>query len=394
MLLSLPMFGQRAFTLFTDCDCDFNYLSQQIPYVAHTQVPTGADVRLLVADGGTGGGGRRYDLTFTGLKAFQGITKEVSFQTEANSSDDRIRNQLVEAVKRGILPYLLETDLADDIQYSVAVSEEVSTDLVVANDWDSWVLGVYAEGEYESESAQSELYMEFGLEADRITEANRIRIDARTDYLEREIEQDSSSFFRIRRNWLASGSMVWSLSPHWSLGGFGGYSHSTFDNIDNSYFVSPAIEFNIYPYSEVLRREISAAYRIGYRYNDYLETTVFEKDDEGLYYTSLYMQARFRQPWGNINASLEGSAFLQDLSKNRLELDSYVDLNLYRGLALRLSVETALIRDQINLAAGDASVEDVLLRQRQIATNFRAEIGIGVSYTFGYLTNNIINYRL
>jgi hypothetical protein len=95
-----------------------------------------------------------------------------------------------------------------------------------------------------------------------------------------------------------------------------------------------------------------------------------------------------------VNASLTASAFLHDMNQNRTRGDGWIELNLYRGLALRLSGQLSLIRNQINLPAEDSSLEDILLRQRQIATDFRAEAGIGISYTFGYLTNNIINYRL
>jgi hypothetical protein len=396
MVASLTLSAQQAFTLFTDCDnCDFTYMMQEIPYVAHVRVPVGADVRLLVTSGGTGGGGRRYDLSFVGLAGgFEEQTEEVSFQIEANSSDDAIRTRFVRAVKRGLLPYLLKTELAEEINYSVAVPDNSTTEATTQNTWDNWIFGVYAEGDYEDETAQKAIRGEMGLEADRVTEATRIRIDASLDYREREIDRDTAIFIRIRRDWYGAASMVWSLGPHWSAGGFAGYEYSTFENLDNSYFINPAIEYNIYPYDEVLRREISIAYRIGYRQNNYLETTIFDETSEGLYYTSLNAQARFRQPWGTINASVDASAFLRDLKQNRTQGRAWVELNLYRGLALRFSGRLSLIRNQINLPAESSSIEDILLRQRQIATDFRADASVGVSYTFGYLTNNIINYRL
>ncbi|MGB3801570.1 MAG: hypothetical protein WA952_17260, partial [Lewinella sp.] len=204
----------------------------------------------------------------------------------------------------------------------------------------------------------------------------------------------NETFLRIRRRRYIDGSVVFSLSPHWSLGGFAGYEHSTYENLTHSMRLSPALEFNVFPYSQVLRREITFAYRLGYRYNEYLEETIFEELAEHLYNTSLYVQARFRQPWGNINASFDASAYLHDFSKNRLVLDSYVDLILFGGLAVRLSLDLQLIRDQLNLPAGETSVEDLLLRQRQIATDFRLGAGIGFRYTFGAISNSVINYRL
>jgi len=52
------------------------------------------------------------------------------------------------------------------------------------------------------------------------------------------------------------------------------------------------------------------------------------------------------------------------------------------------------VRHQINLPAGSASLEDVLLQQKQIATDFETGFRVGVSYTFGSAFNNIINTRL
>ena len=71
-----------------------------------------------------------------------------------------------------------------------------------------------------------------------------------------------------------------------------------------------------------------------------------------------------------------------------------VAVRIFKGLAVRFSANVQLIRDQINLPVGDASLEDVLLRQRQIATDFTAGTSVGLSYTFGSAYNNIVNTRL
>ena len=397
-LWAAPAFAQSGLTLFTDCDnCDRNYLIQNLPFLEHVSVRTGADVRLLVTDGGTGGGGRRYELTFTGLEDLSGITNEYVFELPPNSTDDLVRQRLLGSIKRGILPYLIASGYADRIDYTITDvvidSTDTATDASVP--WDRWVFELYAEGGMESESAQKAAEIEGGFEANRTTEALRIRSEGEWSYAERKITRDDDEpFLRIRRRRYLEGSVVFSLSPHWSAGGFLGYEHSTFENLNGSYRVSPALEFNVFPYAEVLRREITFAYRLGYRYNRYLEETIYEETAESLYSTSLYAQARFRQPWGNINASFDASAYLHDLSKNRFVLDSYVDLVIAGGLAVRFSMDVQLIRDQLNLPAGETSVEDLLLRQRQIATDFRFGVGLGVRYVFGAISNNVINYRL
>ena len=71
-----------------------------------------------------------------------------------------------------------------------------------------------------------------------------------------------------------------------------------------------------------------------------------------------------------------------------------LDFRIFEGLALRLSGNINLIREQYNLAAGSTSIEELLLQQRQIATDYETRFSIGLSYTFGSIYNSIINTRL
>ena len=73
---------------------------------------------------------------------------------------------------------------------------------------------------------------------------------------------------------------------------------------------------------------------------------------------------------------------------------NFINLRIIQGLALRVTGRFQLIRDQINLPKGEVSIEDLLLRQRQIATDFKNTISLGLSYTFGSIFNNIVNTRL
>lgn len=206
--------------------------------------------------------------------------------------------------------------------------------------------------------------------------------------------RDGDEFISKRERYFGYGSIVRSLSDHWSTGLFSGVRHDTYSNLNVALSVNPAIEYNIFPYKEVLRREIVFAYKIGYVYNNYIDTTIFAVDEEGFLNHSLDIQARFRQPWGNLYSRLRASTFLNDFSKNRVQFNGSLSVRVVKGLAVRFSGALELIRDQINLPAGTASLEDVLLQQKQIATDFETSFRVGVSYTFGSAFNNIINTRL
>ena len=98
--------------------------------------------------------------------------------------------------------------------------------------------------------------------------------------------------------------------------------------------------------------------------------------------------------WGNISSNLNAVQFFNDGTKKRFSWRSDLDIRVFEGLAVRLSGNVNLIREQYSLAAGSTSVEDLLLQQRQIATDYRTNFSIGLSYTFGSIYNSIINTRL
>ena len=101
-----------------------------------------------------------------------------------------------------------------------------------------------------------------------------------------------------------------------------------------------------------------------------------------------------RQAWGTIDARLEGSHFFHDFSKNRLEFYSFLSLRVFKGLFVRLGGEANLINDQLFLPQGDASLEEILLQRRALATDFRLEFRFGVAYTFGSIYYSVVNTRL
>ena len=51
------------------------------------------------------------------------------------------------------------------------------------------------------------------------------------------------------------------------------------------------------------------------------------------------------------------------------------------------------LRDQIFLAAGGLTQEEILLRRRQQETAFEASLSVGITITFGSIYNNVVNSR-
>jgi len=387
--------NKEPIKLYIDCNCEKSYLRQEINYVSHVRDQAQANVRLFIYDIANGSGGRTYKLEFEGTDDYQDIFGNQSYDTNANMTADEVRKGLLKKVKTGLLKYVLESDMAENITYTIdnAGMGDIQ-DIDFKDPWNNWIFEIYGEADLNKESSRKNFAYEIGFESDRVTEKWRVRTDLQLNQANSEFVQDDETFTSERFRYAADGSIVRSMSDHWSAGIFTGLRHDTFTNLDFRYYFSPAVEYNIFPYNEVLRREIVFAYRIGYFHNDYIETTVFGKLDEGIFNHSIDVQVRYRQPWGNIYTRLRGSTFLSDFEKNRVQLFGRFSVRIIKGLSVQFSGNFEIIRDQINLPSGNASIEDVLLQQKQIATDFELGFGVGLRYTFGSAFNNVINTRL
>jgi hypothetical protein len=52
-----------------------------------------------------------------------------------------------------------------------------------------------------------------------------------------------------------------------------------------------------------------------------------------------------------------------------------------------------LLRDQLYLPKGGATEEEILLQRKALSTNYSYFAGIGLTYTFGSIFNNVVNPR-
>ena len=302
---------------------------------------------------------------------------------------------MLRRIEIGLLLYLLKTDLAEGISVKINAPTGKRTSPSQLNDpWNYWVFRAYGDFDVNQQSVQSRSFWQLGFRADRVTEELRVRTNGEISKRRNKFIVDEQEIFSRRDLNYFNGSLVKSISNHWSMGVFSGVSHNTYDNRDFSTYFMPAVEFSFFPYTEVIRKEVTAAYRIGYVFNDYLEQTIYLKDQEHLFRQTLALTARFNQDWGRIWSTLEASSFMHDFSKRSLEMDGNVSFRVFRGLSVRVSAEFELINDQLSLPRRDATVEEILLRQRQLATNFDLGLGVGISYTFGSMFNNVVNTRL
>jgi hypothetical protein len=249
------------------------------------------------------------------------------------------------------------------------------------------------ETQMERESSSSSTELDLDLRADRVTEQWKTRFRLGEDYNDESFDIEGERVTSVRRDFGGSLLQVRSLGAHWSAGIRTGASSSTFRNQKLNAQLAPAIEYDVYPYHESTRRQLYIQYAVGVRHFQYVDTTVYFKIRETLPFESVHLSFQQKQTWGSINAQVNGYHFLHDLGKSRINFNAGASVRIVKGLAFDFSGQYSVIHDQLYLPKGDLTREEVLLRQTQLATGYRARVYAGLSYTFGSVFNNVVNPR-
>jgi len=260
--------------------------------------------------------------------------------------------------------------------------------------WNFWVFRTGLNLNGRGESTFRALGVGGSLTASRTTEAWRVSLGLRTSYNEDEFDYGDYTELSIRRSHSFTGLLVKSLTDHWSAGLRGGVSNSTFSNYRIRTTFAPVLEYNIYPYSESTRRMLTLQYSVEASFADYYEQSIYFKTEEGLLSQSLAGALDLKQPWGSSSIFLEAGHYFHDFDLHHAEIGGSINVRLARGFSVSLFGSLGRVKDRISVAAGDATVEDVLLRRRLFETDYEYYSYISFSYTFGSIFNNIVNPRI
>jgi hypothetical protein len=386
----------EALRVFLDCaTCDFDYLRTEITYVNYVRDRKDAEVHVLVTTEPTGGGGTAFTIDFIGLRQFAGVTERLRYAAGPTDTEDEVRRAFARRLQLVLARYVAATQLADDLTVVHRPGAGRPTAAGPEDDpWNFWVMRTGLSGSLNSEQSTSAGSFFGSFSAERTTEDWKIRIGTNGSYnASRFVLGDGGRFTNTTRNVDISGVVVGSLGSNWAWGIGGSATASTFVNQDLTLRIAPAVEYNIFPYAESTRHQLTFSYAIGANGFHYEEETIFGRTSEALLDQTVTVSFDMKQPWGQAGLALEAANYLQDAAKHRVVLASTLDFRIVRGLSLTMSGSASRIRDQIFLPARGLTDEEILVQRRQLATDYRFNLAIGVSLTFGSIYNNVVNSR-
>ena len=389
----------EALTVFLDCNrCDDDYIRREITFVNYVRDRTQAQVHLLITLE-RAGGGRAYTLNFIGREDFAGVVDTLHYASSNTDTNDERRQGLAQVIKLGLVRYVARTPQGRQLAITFDQEQPQARQTSPEDDkWNFWVFRVGLNGSFDAEEVTDDYEIEGDFDASRVTEDWKIRLSIDAGYEEENFDIDDRTITSTRRNGSLRGLVVKSLGNRWAAGGFARVSTSSFNNTALSVSLSPAVEFNVFPYSESSRRQFRFAYFLNFRTFDYEEITIFDKTSEVLLHQEFQAILEYEQPWGNAIAVFEASNYLTDFKESlldlyRLQLFGFLRVRLVRGLSIFARGNISRIRDQVFLPLEEASEEEILLGNVRLPTSFEYGLSVGLSYTFGSIYNNIVNPR-
>ena len=390
--------GAEALRVFLDCSrCDFDYLRTEITFVNYVRDRPDAQVHVLVTRENTGGGGAAVTLDFFGLEGFEDLDDQLTYFTTQNDTDDDERRQLAQTLRLGLVRYAAQTPLRQELEVLQRERGVLGIQPINAqaddDPWNFWVFrtrfNIFLDGE-ELESTKS---LNGSFSANRTTDAWKMNLGINLSYREDTFELTDSTFTNIRRDSAVTARFVKSLGEHVGFGFGGSAVTSSFRNQDLTVRGAPAVEYNFFPYAESTRRQFTVSYSVGYNSFDYEEVTLFGKTHETRADHTVRTSFDVNEPWGDADLTVEWSQFLDEPSQNRLVFFGDLEIRLFRGFFLNINGSSSLLRDQIYLPRRDATDQEILVRQRQLATDYEWRLRIGITYSFGSIFNNVVNSR-
>ena len=400
ILFSLPGFSQSSsekVKVFLDCTqswlCDFDYVRSEMKMVTFVRDRFDADVHILVNTQSSSSGGIQSQVNFIGQKKFQSISDTLTYFNDPTTTQDDQRKKLVQYLKLGLVHYLMNTPAAGRLQISYGDDANNTAFSVAKDKWKSWVYQVGANGSINGSQNYKEHSVYGYLSADKETENWKIDFSLSANSDVQTYIQDSSTSKFTRKEYASDLEVAKSINKHWSYGIAASYANSLFSNIEFGVRLRPKLEYSLYPYSKFNSERIVVQYMVGPIYNNYYDTTIFFKTNEFQIQQSINIITSFTKPWGSINLGIFYSNYFEQFSKNDLSFNGAVSWRVLKGLNFGIYGSYSIVNDQIGLRKGTFTRDELLVKSRELRSSFQYNLGVGFSYRFGSILNNIVNPR-
>lgn len=400
-----------------DGGCDMDFIRTEITAVDFYRDNQTADVFLLINTNRSGGGGRQYQLMFIGQQNIHAGRRDTLYvNTKQTDTDFEVREKLTRFIKLGLAPFVAKTKAGEAIEINMktgsGVSEETEQESV--DPWNYWVFNVGSDANIELEELSRQINFGGDVNVNRITDEWKISLSGRIDErlrrtIQKEprvdangnpvLDEDGNQIIDEVENKFDVSEfgfghqLVKSISPQWSYGyDIAGRQNTRF-NYQFQISFRPALEYNFFPESEQNSRFLRVNYGIDVRNNRYVEETIYGTTKETRVLHSLRASLGLNQRWGNLEVGYRLRNYLDDFSFWTTGLNVSAEVRVTGNFSFYLRVEGNYVKDQIYLASGDYSEQDILSGRVTLPSAYTIDSRFGFNYRFGSNLNNFVNRR-
>lgn len=381
---------------------NWNYLRSEITFVDYVIDRHYCDVQVQPILEPVGNGAVRYRFFFFGYGVFAGQNDTISMETYPNENEGSIREKIVQRVKQGLLPYLLQTPLADAIDYKMG--PESADNRRTEDPWGLRTfqpqLGFFAAGQRfkrgEYTQHNSNRRFNAGFDAWKISHKSRINSGLSYEYDGYASVVDTQRRAYHIQEWVFDLGYAHAIAQQWSLGGsiytsFREHSQSSGDG--NLYFAPTlGIEYSFFPYEQFFRERLTVAWFVGTSQSIAIASldnnTVVVPISQG--FTLNYAKIG---RWGYCAGTLQASTRFQKNSTAfymgfRPSVAINLGKNLFVSFSGNLQLDVSSQKSIFVLPTGPVATS------RTTYNNLTYQTSLGLSYYFGSGYRSIVNPRM
>lgn len=397
----------KEINLFINCQayCDIDYIKTEIKSLNYVLDRFEANLHLLIISEGTGSG-QKINMFFEGQKELTGINDTLTYFVLDTETPDIIRKRMVSMLKIGLLNYFTFTPMLSEIEIKFPEHDTVKkTDNQNIDKWKSWIFNMGTGGNLSKDDYQSSSSIRNSFSINKTTENSKISsYNSFTISSTKWIYEDEEILVNRNRGY-SENQVVISMGPHFSAGtNFStGYDH--YNNFKLFFKIKPAIEYDIFPYKESIKKLFTINYSLGPSYLKYNDTSYYNiANSEWLFEQNLSANATVTQKWGNIYLSGGWSTFLNyfklegkkipGMDINSFWIFESIDIQILKGLSISLSSSFSYTKGVLpNIPKRDFTKDDLITNSRVYPTSKYLYFYWGINYRFGSKSSNVVNPR-
>ncbi len=385
--------------VFYDCsdfndDCQYDYIRQEANMLTFVRDRMDCDVHMQLKSNYNSIGVSTFTYFMIGKNKYASLQDTINFVIPMNSTSAETRKLLVANLQTALLPYLAKTTLLDNISPLLKTQTTDSSQKKAEEKKDPynyWVYQIGGNANTNGSKNYAENYLSGYANADKETEKTKTNISGYASNQYSKYINTNGTYEYNYQNYYMGFEHAKKISEHWAAGLVAEYNNSLFSNLKYQFSLGPKVEYSIFPYKQFNTNRWVVGYNMQGRHNTYYDTTIYFKMKETFMTQSLSSVYSTTKDWGSVNLGVFWRNMLNDFNKNSLSFTGSISARLTKGLNVNFWGNYNFVRNQINISKDGATVEELLVRNKELLSNYNYSAGFGVSYRFGSNNNSIVN---